>query len=330
MVERGHPPSIVRILLAFAAIYIVWGSTYLAIRYAVETLPPFLMAGARFFTAGLIMYVWSRGRGDAAPSGANWKAAFVVGGLLLLGGNGLVSWAEMRIESGLAALLVATAPLWMVLLQWGLGGARPVGRVWLGLLIGFAGLAILVGPSELLGGRAADPYGAGAVVLASLSWALGTVISGRVALAESPYMATATEMIGGGALLLLVGTLRGEWSGLDLAGASSASWIAFVYLILVGSLIGFASYVWLLRHVEVAKVSTYAYVNPVVAVFLGWLIAGEVITTRILIAAAVIVAAVVSIVSARSLPASGGLPPSTRGRCRRSFPGSRRSAPSST
>ena len=295
-------PSRTAILLNFAAIYLVWGSTYLAIRYAVESLPPFIMAGSRFLIAGLLMYAWSRSRGLPRPNRSNWRAAFIVGALLLLGGNGGVSWAEQRIESGLAALLVATAPLWMVLIDWGIGKRRPDVRVWIGLVIGFAGLVILIGPTDLLGGEAADLVGAIAVVLASLSWAFGSVISSRVPLAESPHIATSTEMIGGGALLLLVGTVFGEWRGFDPAEVHWQSWAGWVYLIFVGSFVGFSAYVWLLRHVEVAKVATYAYVNPVVAVILGWLVAGEELTMRIMVAAAVIVAGVVFITSARKAP----------------------------
>jgi drug/metabolite transporter (DMT)-like permease len=303
MNDSGARPSRAAILLAFAAIYLIWGSTYLAIRYAVEEIPPFLMAGTRFFVAGAMMYAWVRWRGAPRPTGANWRAALIVGALLLVGGNGGVSWAEQRIPSGLAALLVATAPLWMVVLNWGLSGTRPSGRVWLGLVVGFAGLAILVGPSELLGGGAADPLGAGAVVLGSLAWAAGSVVSGRLDLPRSPQLATATEMLGGGALLMLTGTLLGEWGRVDLAGVGWQSWVAYLYLVFVGSLVGFSAYVWLLRHAEVAKVATYAYVNPVVAVLLGWLIAGEALTARIMIAAAVIVAGVVFITSSRGRPA---------------------------
>ncbi|MBW3630002.1 MAG: drug/metabolite exporter YedA [Gemmatimonadetes bacterium] len=299
MSDSGTRPSRAAILLGFAAIYVIWGSTYLAIRYAVHGLPPFLMAGTRFFMAGVMMYGWLRARGAPRPSRANWKGAAIVGALLLVGGNGGVSWAEQRITSGLAALLVATAPLWMVLLNWGFSGKRPTGRVWLGLVVGFLGLAVLVGPSELLGGGAADALGAAAVIVGSLAWAAGSVISGRVELPRSPQLATAIEMLCGGALLILTGTLLGEWGRLDLEAVEWESWVAYVYLIFIGSLVAFSAYVWLLRHVEVAKVATYAYVNPVVAVLLGWLIAGEELTARILIAAAVIVAGVVVITSSR-------------------------------
>jgi drug/metabolite transporter (DMT)-like permease len=288
-----------RVAAAFAAVYLVWGSTYLAILFALETLPPFLMAGTRFVVAGTAMYLWVRARGAPRPTAANWRATAVVGAFLLLGGNGGVVWAEQRVASGLTALLVATVPLWMVLLEWRGGGARPTGRVWAGIVVGFAGLGILVGPAELLGGGAADPAGAAVLVLASILWAAGSVYSRRAPLPESPLLGTGMEMLAGGALLLAAGTLAGEWGRVELAAVSARSALALLYLILFGSLVGFTAYVWLLRHVEVAKVSTYAYVNPVVAVLLGWALAGEALTARTGAAAAVIVAAVAVITGAR-------------------------------
>ncbi len=288
-----------RVVAAFAAVYVVWGSTYLAIRFAIETLPPFLMAGARFLVSGAALYAWTRARGAPRPTRPNWRAAAVVGAFLLVGGNGGVAWAEQRVPSGLAALLVATVPLWMVLLEWWRsGGVKPGWRTWAGIAIGFLGLGILVGPAELLGGGAADGLGAAALVLASVLWAVGSVYSKRAALPESPLQATGMEMLAGGALLVLLGSLVGEWGRLDPASVSSKSLLALLYLIVFGSGVGFTAYVWLLKHVEVAKVSTYAYVNPVVAVFLGWLLAGEAVTARTLVAAAVIVVAVAFITGA--------------------------------
>jgi drug/metabolite transporter (DMT)-like permease len=288
------------VVAAFAAVYVVWGSTYLAILFAIETIPPFLMAGARFLVSGAALYAWTRSRGAPRPTRANWRAAAVVGAFLLVGGNGGVAWSEQRVPSGLAALLVATVPLWMVLLDWWRGGgARPTGRTWAGIAVGFLGLGILVGPAELLGGGAADPLGAGVLVLASVLWAIGSVDSRRAALPESPFQATAMEMLAGGALLVLVGSATGEWGRFDPAAVSGRSLLALAYLIAFGSCVGFTAYIWLLRHVEVAKVSTYAYVNPVVAVFLGWLLAGEPVTARTLAAAAVIVVAVAFITSSK-------------------------------
>jgi drug/metabolite transporter (DMT)-like permease len=293
-----------KVYIAFALVYVIWGSTYLAILFAVETLPPFLMAGARFLIAGALMYAWTRLVGRTGrPRRVEWKGAAIVGAFLLLGGNGGVVWAEQRVSSGLAALLVATVPLWMVLLEWGGGGKRPTGRVVTGIAIGFIGLGILIGPAEILGGAAADGVGALVLVLAAFSWAVGSVASRHVALPPSPLLGTGMQMLAGGALLLLLGSVSGEWSRLDLAAAAPRSLWAFGYLIVFGSLVGFTAYVWLLKNVEIAKVATYAYVNPVVAVLLGWALAGEELSARIGVSALVIVAGVAFITSGRTRPA---------------------------
>jgi drug/metabolite transporter (DMT)-like permease len=290
------------VILNFAAVYLVWGSTYLAIRYAVTTIPPFLMAGTRFLVSGTILYLWTRARGEARPTKKNWWAAVFIGFFLLLGGNGGVVWAEQRVPSGLTALLVASVPLWVVLLEWMGGGRRPAGRVWLGIAIGFVGLGILIGPADVLGGQSVDGWGAAALVTASVTWAIGSVASRRATLPDSPLLGTGMEMLTGGAMMLLAGLALGEWRGLELAAISRESWIGLIYLTLVGSLVGFTAYIWLLHNVDIAKASTYAYVNPVVAVFLGWAIAGEPLSARVLVAAAVIVAGVVFISTGRTRP----------------------------
>ncbi|HYJ78734.1 MAG TPA: drug/metabolite exporter YedA, partial [Longimicrobiaceae bacterium] len=298
----GGPPR-AQVLLAFAAVYLVWGSTYVAIRFAIETLPPFLMAGARFVISGVALYLLARG-GQPAPTRAQWRATAIVGACLLLGGNGGVVWAEQHVPSGIAALLVATVPLWMVLLEWRAGRVRPRPGVFAGLVLGFAGVAILMGPGQLLGGRGVHPVGAVVLVLASLSWAAGSVYSRRAPLPASQFLGTGMEMLAGGALLLLAGTVAGEWARLDLAAVTPRSWLAFLYLIVFGSGVGFTAYIWLLRHVSIAKVATYAYVNPVVAVLLGWALAGEALSARTALAAAVIIAAVVFITTSRRTQAS--------------------------
>jgi drug/metabolite transporter (DMT)-like permease len=273
-------------------LYVVWGSTYLAIRYAIDTLPPFLMAGVRFLLAGLILALWAYWRDRARATAANWRAATIAGGLLLLGGNGMVVWAETRVPSGVAALLVATMPLWMVIVAW----ARPGGRaprigVAAGILVGIAGLLLLVGPGSISGGGV-DRVGAVVLTLAALSWAIGSIYSRTAPLPTNPIFATGLEMVAGGVLLIILGTVMGEWSRLASAHASSASIIGFFYLVVFGSLLGFTAFAWLIRVSSPARVSTYAFVNPVVAVFLGWLIAKEPVTRMTVIAAAVIVAAV--------------------------------------
>jgi drug/metabolite transporter (DMT)-like permease len=295
-------PSTAKVVAAFAAIYTIWGSTYLAILYAIETLPPFLMAGVRFVIAGSVLYGWAWLRGARRPvTVLHWKSALVVGGLLLLGGNGAVVWAEQRVASGLAALLVATVPLWMVLLDWlRPGGAAPDRRTATGIAIGLLGLALLVGPESLLGGGRVDPIGAGVLVMGSLSWAAGSLYARRARLPEPPLLATALEMLAGGALLVLAGVLTGEIGRLDPGAVSARSLLGLLYLIVFGSLIGFTAYTWLLGVSTPARVSTYAYVNPVVAVLLGWALAGEPLTPRMALAAAIIVAAVAAITAGQA------------------------------
>jgi drug/metabolite transporter (DMT)-like permease len=287
-----------RVITAFAAIYIIWGSTYLAIRFAIETLPPFLMAGTRFLIAGAVLYPFARRLGPR-PEKAHWVGAAIVGALLLLAGNGGVVWAEQRVASGLAALLVATVPLWTVLLDSLIRKKRPTGRVIAGLFLGFLGLVLLVGPGELAGSRRIDPIGVAVLVTASLCWATGSLMSRRVKLPRSPLLATAMEMLLGGGLLVFFGLVLGEGSRLHLDMVSPKSVLALLYLVVFGSLIGLTAYVWLLGVVAPARVSTYAFVNPVIAVVLGWAFAGEPLTARTLMAAAVIVGAVVLITTER-------------------------------
>ena len=290
-----------RVITAFTAVYLIWGSTYLAIRLAVETMPPFLMAGIRFLIAGTILYVWTRWRGVPKPTRSHWLAATIVGGLLLLGGNGGVVWAAQHVSSGLTALLIATVPLWMALLNWlRPGGAKPSNRIIAGLLLGFIGITLLIGPSKLAGGHQVDPLGAAVLIIASLSWAAGSLYSRRAQLPASPLLATGMEMLAGGALLLIAGLLFGEWTRFDLSAPSLRSWLALSYLIIFGALIGFTAYIWLLRVTTPALASTYAYVNPVVAIFLGWAFVGEPLTARTLLAAAIIIGAVVVITLRRT------------------------------
>ena len=289
------------VILAFASIYIIWGSTYLAIRIAIETIPPFLMAGTRFVIAGALLYGWAMARGEPRPSRIHLRPIIIIGGLLLLGGNGGVTWAEQTVPSGTAALLVATVPIWMVLLDWlRPGGRRPAKRVFLGLGLGFAGIVLLIGPGQISGSNQTPLIGGLVIVLAAFSWATGSIYSRSARLPESPLVSTALEMLAGGALLLLVGSLAGEWGQLDSAQFSLRSILALVYLIFFGSIIAFTAYIWLLKVSTPARVSTYAYVNPVVAVFLGGAILGEALTAQTLLAAAIIISAVALITVYRS------------------------------
>ena len=284
-----------RVAIALATIYVVWGSTYLAIRYALESFPPLLMGGVRFLTAGLLLYAWARVRGAERPSLRQWRSAAVIGGFLLLGGNGAVGWAEQTVETGTAALLISTVPLWMTLFDWLTEGRRPGRRVLAGLALGIAGVALLVRP-----GTAVDPAGALVLVLGASSWAWGSLRSRRMDLPASPLVSTALQMICGGALLAAAGTLRGEVAVFDPAAASLRSVLAVAYLAVFGSIVAFSAYVWLLRKTTPAIVGTYAYVNPVIAVLLGWLAAGESISAGTLVATAVIVAGVAAITSGRA------------------------------
>jgi len=287
-------PSRLALATAFAIVYVIWGSTFLAILFAIETLPPFLMASARFLVAGSLLYAWSRlVNGAAAPSLANWRATALVGTLLLLGGNGLLVWSEQRIPSGVAALLVGTVPCFMVVLDWlRPGGVRPTGLVAAGLLMGLLGLIWLVGPDTVMGGGRADLFGAVVVILGSFSWALGSVYSRHAATPASPFLSTAMQMLGGGAALLLLSVALGEPWAFDASAVSLRSVLGLLYLVAFGSIVAFSAYIWLLHNSTPTRVSTYAYVNPVIAVFLGWALAGEALTIRMLIAAAVIVSGV--------------------------------------
>jgi len=283
------------------SVYIIWGSTYLAIRFAIDTMPPFLMGGIRFLIAGGLMFAWRRLKGDPIPTRLHWRSAAIIGSFLLLGGNGGVAWAEQRVVSGIAALVVGSSPLWMMLLDWLFRRGHPSRRNprWvtvLGVLIGFAGIALLVGPSELTGLRGdVDSVGALVLTLAAFLWAAGSLYSREAHLPDSPLLGTSMEMLCGAAGLLTLGTLTGEWSRLDLAGISTQSWLGFAYLVIFGSLIAYAAYTWLLRTAPTTLVSTYAYVNPLVAIMLGNLLAQEPITPRILLAAAIILGAVAMI-----------------------------------
>jgi drug/metabolite transporter (DMT)-like permease len=299
-------------VLAFASVYIIWGSTYLAIRYAVETIPPFFMAGCRFVVAGAALYVWTRARGAVRPSRRDWAGAAGIGALLLLTGNGGLCWAERRVPSGLAALLLATIPIWMVLLDSQRKGGTKLGvRVLGGMAMGVAGLVLLVGPAHLWGSSRVDLAGAGVLMLASFSWALGSVLSHKVSLPHSALLAAAMEMLAGGALLLLLGLTTGEGRQLHFSQVALRSLLGLVYLIVAGSFLGFTAYLWLLRNVPTARVSTYAFVNPAVAVFLGWALGSEAMTGRELLASATIIAGVALIITHRQSPVA--VTPGTQG-----------------
>lgn len=292
-----------KLIAAFAAIYVIWGSTYLGILFAIETIPPLLMAGIRFSIAGLLLYVWARRGESAPPTRIQWRNAAIIGALLLVGGNGCVVLAERLVPSGLASLLVAILPIWIVLLEWARpGGTKPSPGVIAGVVLGAIGLVVLIGPSALHPANTGGIRIAGVILLtfASLSWASGSLIAQHVELPKSAPLATGMEMICGGAILLVLSLILGEPMRFDVSQISAKSFAGLVYLITFGSMIAFSAFVWLLKVSQPAHVATYAYVNPVVALFLGWAFAGERLSARTAVASAIIIGAVALITTARS------------------------------
>src|SRR5438874_4869808 len=297
-------PTKIRIIVAFAALYLIWGSTYLGIRFAIETVPPFLMAGTRFLIAGVIMYgiAWLQGIGKS--NWANWRTSLIIGACLILGGNGGVTVSEKYIDSGLAALIVAVVPIYIVVLGWASGIApRPTPIVWLGLVGGFIGVGVLLGPalrfSSNGGGHPA--IGMSILLVSSFIWSAGSLYSRTAKHAASPFLTAAQQMLCGGVLLLLAGIVTREVRRFHPGSVSILSLASFIYLVIIGAVVGYTAYIWLLRHCEPAKVATYAYVNPIVAVLLGAAFAGETITMRVLIAAALIIGSVALVITAQQL-----------------------------
>jgi len=309
MNRAGHRPSTLAVATALGTVYIVWGSTYLAIAYVVESMPPLLAAGARFLAAGLVLTAflvardrWRRRRGMtteslAWPSAIQWRTAFIVGALLLLGGNGMVMIAEQTIPSSIAAVMIAMTPLWLSLFDALLTRRMPSRLAIGGLLVGLAGVAILLMPST--GMDAFDPFGIGILVLAEVCWAAGSLYARRGPLPRSQLLGTGMEQLAGGLVLVAVGASIGEIGRFDPGSVTTASLLGLGFLIIFGSLAAFTAYVWLLNHVAVTTVATYAYVNPVVAVALGVAFRGETLTSRSLLATALIIGAVVAMVSGR-------------------------------
>jgi drug/metabolite transporter (DMT)-like permease len=292
------------VIAAFAAVYLIWGSTYLGIRYAIETIPPFLMAGSRNLTAGLLLYAFARPRNRAAPSGIEWRDATIAGALMLMIGNGGVTWAEQMIPSGVTALLVALTPVWMVLFDWlRPKGARPGPLVVLGLAVGFAGVAILARGNR---NGTGSTYGWGVAVLmaSSIGWSLGSIFNRSARKPASPLLAVAMQMIAGGGLLLCLAVARGEPKQFSFTRITPLSFGAWLYLMVAGSMIAYSAYVWLLHASTPARVSTNAYVNPLIAVLLGCTIGHEMFSHELFVAGALIIAAVVLIVrgGARKIP----------------------------
>jgi drug/metabolite transporter (DMT)-like permease len=290
-----------KIWLALLALYIVWGSTYLGIKVAIETIPPFFHAGIRFLISGLILVIWQRVAGHSLPTHKQWISTAIIGTLLLLGGNGLVAWAEQFIPSGIAALIIASSPMFLVIGEAiRPNGVKPNWQGIVGLLIGFAGIFILIGPTEISGSAAKlNSFGVAALLAACLFWSTGSMYSKSVDLPKSSLMNTGAQMLVGSLSLFIVSLITGELKGWDVTAVSARSLYGLSYLILVGSLVGFASYGWLLQNAPISLVSTYAYVNPVIAVLLGTWLANEVLEPRIGVATGIIIGSVIFINSTR-------------------------------
>jgi drug/metabolite transporter (DMT)-like permease len=302
-------PSRTALIAGFAAIYIIWGSTYLGIRIAVESMPAFLMASTRFIVAGGIVAAFIALTRGFKATGKQWRDNAIVGGFLCLGGNGLVSWAEEKVPSGIATLIISAGPVFIVLMDWavhawakdGKRGARPNALTFAGLGLGFAGLAILVGPDVLVTGVGGlDPWRLLGLLGATFFWGVGMMVMRYVREPAEPFTASGIQMICGSGWLLLASLATGELGRFDPALVTGRSVMAWAYLVVFGSLIGFSTFTWLMKHSTPAKVSTYAYVNPVVAVFLGWAVLDETVSPRLFLAAAIIIAGVALITIAKN------------------------------
>ena len=290
-----------RLLIAFAAVYIIWGSTYLAIRIAVGSIPPLLMASIRMTSAGVILLGIALLTGAPRPNRAEWRSAVVIGALLFLGGNGAVVWSAQHVPSGLVALVVSSVPLWLVVLE----SIRPQGNrprpiTWLGVAVGLAGIAMLVGPGGMRGGI--DPFSTIILVVGSLLWATGSLLSRRMPAPRSPLVTAALQMLCGGLWQLAAGLALGEAARFHPASVTPAAWLSVAYLSVFGSIVAFTAFMWLMRNTTPAKAGTYGYVNPIVALILGWAFAGERLTARAGVAAVVIIGAVALITSAGARP----------------------------
>ena len=293
--EKSGPP-LALVIAAFGAVYVIWGSTYFGMAIAIQSIPPLLMAGGRALIAGSLLYAVVRMRGAARPAPIHWLNAAIVGGMLLAGGNGGVSWAQQFVPSGLAALVVAAVPLWMILIDWlRPGGSRPQSLVFAGLALGFVGVAFIVLGKDHAGQRIIAPIGAVVLLGATISWSIGSVWSRHLSKPGSALLTIAMQMIAGGVLLILAGAVAGEIPRFHLSSITRASALAFAYLTFIGSLVGFTAYVWLLQVSTPARVSTYAYVNPIIAVLLGRIALDEPLPHSVILAGVLVLAGVILI-----------------------------------
>ena len=307
--DRENHPATWKTLLAFAIIYFVWGSTFLAIRIGVEQVPPLLLAAMRFLVAGIVLYAWLLARGERSPSLRQWISASLLGLMIFVFDYGLLFWAERRVASGIAAVMMATIPVFMALSEIiFLRTQRLTISLTVALLTGICGVAVLMSHSLNLGGATIDRLGAIALIFASVSWSVASVLTRKLVLPESKAMSSGAQMLAGGILLALTSAATGEFRRFDPASVSRGAWFALAYLIVFGSIIGFTAYVWLLHHQSPTLVGTYAYINPVVAVLIGYLLAGEPLTRRTVLGTLLVLLSVVVITMARASKATTGPP----------------------
>jgi drug/metabolite transporter (DMT)-like permease len=306
--ETAARPSSWKILLAFAIIYFVWGSTFLAIRIGVHEVPPFLLAGMRFFVSGIVLYSWLRLKGTPSPNRREWAGATLLGTLIFLVDYGCLFWAEQRVPSGIAAVVLATIPVFITLLEIiFLRTQRLTVRLGLALLVGLCGVAVLTLHSFSFGEVPINPAGALALLVASFTWSVATILTRKLSLPASKPMSAAAQMLTGGAQLFVLAALSGEFTGFHLQTVSAKAWWALLYLIVAGSIVGFTAYVWLLHHESPTKVGTYAYVNPAVAVALGYFVGGESVGPRTFLGALFVLASVITITTTpRARPSEAG------------------------
>ena len=292
-----------RVLLAFAAVYVLWGSTYLFIKYAIETIPPFLLGASRFLASGALLYVLARSRGAPNPTGAELRLAAITGIVMLGLGNGGGMLAEKTVASGVVALIVSSVPIWVVLIDWlRPRGMRPRKTMFVGLALGLVGMVILIGPKAIVGEGHIDTFGTVILLIGSVSWSLGTLMTRWSQRPGSPLVFAALQMLAAAAAMGIMSLISGDWRQFSWSGVTTLSIVSFWYLVIAGSIIGYTAYVYLLGVVSAAKASTYAYVNPIIAVVLGWLFANEPLGGRTVIAAAVILGGVALITSAQATP----------------------------
>ncbi|MGB2634848.1 MAG: EamA family transporter [Candidatus Acidiferrum sp.] len=282
--------------MAFAIIYFVWGSTFLAIRVGVREVPPLLLAAMRFLVAGLVLYLWTIARGERSPTPRQWLSAFFLGSLIFLMDYGLLFWAEQRVPSGIAAVMLAMIPAFMAISEIVILRTQKLTiRLTLALLIGMCGVAVLMSHSLNLGGAPVDRSGAVALIIASVSWSVASILTRKLPLPSSKMMSSGAQMLAGGVLLAFVAAALGEFRNFRPEAVSRAAWLSLLYLIVAGSIIGFTAYVWLIHHESPTKVGTYAYVNPVVAVLVGYFLGGEALGLRTVLGTVFVLASVILI-----------------------------------